>query len=238
MRLPISKVRSSIESPNSTKSGVWAVMPLLIGTAPFGLIFGVFALNAGFGSIGAQSLSVFVFAGSSQFVGANLYGQGASLEIIFLATLSINLRHFLYGASLGPKLIRTSPRHRVLISFFLTDEAFAVVSKFKKVHSRYYWGAALAMYLNWQTWTCIGILFAPFFKSITSINFGFIMVPAFLTIIVQQVINRSLLICGLLSGILALLFNKLPNQIGLIFSAVISIFLTLLCERIFMKKYK
>ena len=170
----ISKVRPSNESPDSIKSGFWAVIPLLIGTAPFGLIFGVFALDVGFGSIGAQSLSMFVFAGSSQFVGANLYGQGASLEIIFLATLSINLRHFLYGASLGPKLLRTSSRHRILMSFFLTDEAFAVVSKFKKVNFRYYWGAALAMYLNWQVWTCIGIFFAPFLKNIVSINFGFI----------------------------------------------------------------
>ena len=118
----ISKVRPSNESPDSIKSGFWAVIPLLIGTAPFGLIFGVFALDVGFGSIGAQSLSMFVFAGSSQFVGANLYGQGASLGIIFLATLSINLRHFLYGASLGPKLLRTSSRHRILMSFFLTDE--------------------------------------------------------------------------------------------------------------------
>ena len=232
----VSTSKSSYESPNSIKAGIWAILPMLLGTAPFGVVFGVFALDIGFGFIGAQSLSSFVFAGSSQFVGVNLYGQGASLEIIFWTIFLVNFRHFLYGASLGPKLLGTSSRHRVLISFFLTDEAFAVVSKFKKVHFRYYWGAALAMYFNWQIWTGIGIFFAPYLKSIMAINFGFIIVPAFLAIIFQQAINKAARFCGLLSGFLALFLNSLPHQMGVIIAALISIFLTLLCESIFSSK--
>ena len=131
---------------------------MLLGTAPFGVVFGAFALEMKLGVLGGQGLSAIVFAGSSQFVGANLYGQGASLLIIFITTFFINLRHALYGAALAPKLSQIKTRERILMSFFITDEAFAIVSRFDVILSRYFWGTALAMYINWQVWTFIGLV--------------------------------------------------------------------------------
>ena len=217
-------------SPDSVKSGMIAIIPMLIGTAPFGVIFGAFGYEMGLGMLGTQGLSLCVFAGSSQFVGASLFGQGASIIVILITTFFINLRHMLYGAAIGPKLKGVKIRSRILMSFFLTDETFAVVSRFREIKVRYYWGTALAMYFNWQLWTFVGMLCVDYLKAFVSISLGFIMVPAFLPIIFQQIQSKSNIVCAVLSVCLSLLFLEMPSQTGLLVAAVLSIIAVLILE--------
>lgn len=223
-------------SPDSSLAGIRAIIPMLIGTAPSGIIFGAFSINAGLGLGGGQGLSLFVFAGSSQFVGASLYGQSVSLVIVALTTLFINLRHFLYGASLGPRLINATIQQRIIMAFFLTDETFAIASQFKKVTPRYYWGAAIAMYINWQIWTFVGLVSGTYFEGITTLNLGFVMVPAFIAIIVPQVCDRGTILCAVSATGISVFLADLPNQLGLISAAVCAIILTLFYERAILNK--
>jgi len=188
---------------------------MLLGTAPFGVVFGAFALEMKLGVLGGQGLSAIVFAGSSQFVGANLYGQGASLLIIFITTFFINLRHALYGAALAPKLSQIKTRERVLMSFFITDEAFAIVSRFDVILSRYFWGTALAMYINWQVWTFIGLVSGGYLREYLFLNLGFVLVPAFIAIITPQIKTKSSILCVAVAAGLSLVFVNLPHQSGL-----------------------
>ena len=228
----MNKLEQSVEtSPNSIKTGIIAMFPMLLGTSPFGVIFGAFAMDMGLGIEGGQGLSLFVFAGSAQFVGASLYGQGASILVLAGTTFFINLRHTLYGASLGPRLLNTKPSERLLMSFFLTDETFAIVSQFKKVRPRFYWGAALAMYINWQIWTFFGLISGSYLKGLISINLGFVMVPAFIAIIVPQLRTIGSLICAISAIGVSLLLVDLPNQIGLILAALVAIIVTLIFEK-------
>jgi predicted branched-subunit amino acid permease len=208
---------------------------LLLGTAPFGVVFGAFALEMKLGVLGGQGLSAIVFAGSSQFVGANLYGQGASLLIIFITTFFINLRHALYGAALAPKLSQIKTRERILMSFFITDEAFAIVSRFDVILSRYFWGTALAMYINWQVWTFIGLVSGGYLREYLSLNLGFVLVPAFIAIITPQIKTKSSILCVAVAAGLSLVFVNLPHQSGFIIAAVSAIILTVLFEIFFPK---
>ena len=210
---------------------------MLLGTAPFGVVFGAFALEMKLGVLGGQGLSAIVFAGSSQFVGANLYGQGASLLIIFITTFFINLRHALYGAALAPKLSQIKTRERILMSFFITDEAFAIVSRFDVILSRYFWGTALAMYINWQVWTFIGLVSGGYLREYLSLNLGFVLVPAFIAIITPQIKTNSSILCVTVAAGLSLVFVNLPHQSGFIIAAVSAIILTVLFE-IFFPKFK
>ena len=206
---------------------------MLLGTAPFGVVFGAFALEMKLGVLGGQGLSAIVFAGSSQFVGANLYGQGASLLIIFITTVFINLRHALYGAALAPKLSQIKTRERVLMSFFITDEAFAIVSRFDVILSRYFWGTALAMYVNWQVWTFVGLVSGGYLKEYLSLNLGFVLVPAFIAIIIPQIKTQSSILCVTLAAGLSLIFANLPHQSGFMIAAVLAIIITVLFESFF-----
>ncbi len=54
-------------------AGAKAELPILLGVIPFGMIYGVLALGAGLSPTAAQAMSSIVFAGSAQFVGAQLF---------------------------------------------------------------------------------------------------------------------------------------------------------------------
>ena len=77
-------------------------MPLVVGAIPFGIIFGAVAVNSGLGAATTAALSLFVFAGASQFVAAGLVASGAGLFVIVLTTFVVNLRHSLYAVTLAP----------------------------------------------------------------------------------------------------------------------------------------
>ncbi len=56
--------------------GVRALLPMHLGVAPFGVIYGVVALQSGIPPLAAIAMSSIVFAGSAQFLLAQLVGAG------------------------------------------------------------------------------------------------------------------------------------------------------------------
>ena len=80
-------------------AGVRGTMPLALATSPFGLIFGAVAVANGISPVGTAAMSLFVFAGSGQFVAVQMVGLGASIGVIILTVWIVNLRHTLYHLS-------------------------------------------------------------------------------------------------------------------------------------------
>ncbi len=120
----------AVDMPNASSefwSGARDTIPVVVGAIPFGIIFGALAINAGLSVAATLGMSLFVFAGSSQFVAAGLVAQGAGILVIVLTTFVVNLRHALYSASLGPFLSRLPQRWLLPLGFWLTDETYAVV---------------------------------------------------------------------------------------------------------------
>jgi predicted branched-subunit amino acid permease len=85
-------------------AGVKDELPILLGVSPFGMIYGVLALSAGLPATLAFAMSFVVFAGSAQFVGAQLIGAGAPGIVIVFTVCIVNLRLILYSASVAPYL--------------------------------------------------------------------------------------------------------------------------------------
>jgi predicted branched-subunit amino acid permease len=139
----------------------------------------------------------------------------------------------MYGAALGPKLLNISLPKRLLMSFFITDEAFAVVSRFNIIKTRYFWGTALSMFINWQVWTFIGLLLGSYLKSSLNLSIGFIMVPAFIAIIIPQMKTYNSIACGVIAAGLSLLFYNSPYQSGLIIASIVAITVTILFEHLY-----
>lgn len=107
-------------------AGVRAELPILIGVAPFGMIYGVLALSAGIPVAATQAISVIIFAGSAQFLTAQLVQVAAPAMVVLLSVAVINLRHALYSASMAPYLHDLSRKWKFLLAYLLTDEAYAV----------------------------------------------------------------------------------------------------------------
>jgi len=107
-------------------SGVKAELPILLGVAPFGMIYGALAVGAGLPAGMAQAMSAIVFAGSAQFIAAQLIGGGAPALVLLLTTSIVNVRHMLYSASIAPYFRPLRPAWKWLLAYLLTDEAYAV----------------------------------------------------------------------------------------------------------------
>jgi predicted branched-subunit amino acid permease len=106
-------------------AGARAELPILLGVAPFGMIYGALAIGAGLPRGAAQAMSSIVFAGSLQFVATQLFATGAPGVVLLLTTFIVNLRHMLYSASLAPYLHKLPGRWKWLLAYLLTDEAYA-----------------------------------------------------------------------------------------------------------------
>lgn len=213
------------------------MLPLLIGAMPFGIIFGALAASSGLSAAQAIGMSLLVFAGAAQFIVLALLGAGAGAAVLLLTTLVVNLRHALYSATLQPFVRHLPARWRIPLAFWLTDEAFAVVQhRYAADDSSpykhwYFLGAALAMYLNWQLCTLIGVLFGQSVPDLAAWGLDFAMLATFIGVVVPVLRNRPQVAAALVAGGVALVCHGLPYKLGLLAAAVSGIVVGLLLER-------
>jgi 4-azaleucine resistance transporter AzlC len=106
--------------------GLMAAWPICLGYIPIGLAFGVLAQKAGLGLIEIGAMSIFVFAGSSQFIAVSMLAGGAAIASIIITTFMVNLRHLLMSSALAVFLRRIGRGHLSLYAYGVTDESFAV----------------------------------------------------------------------------------------------------------------
>src|SRR5512143_603135 len=135
---------------------------IMVSAGGFGLVYGLTARAAGFSPIEAGAMSLFVFAGASQFVAVGYVLGGFSWVAVLVLTAFLNARHFLYGAALAPYLADVPRRHKAVMAHFLTDEAFALaIAHFRRIGRadvRGYWmGAILSTWIPWNVATLVGV---------------------------------------------------------------------------------
>ena len=106
--------------------GIIDVSPLMIPVVPFGLIFGILAIDIGFTPLATMGMSLIIFGGASQIVLLQLFSGGASSLVIISSVGAVNSRHLLYGAVLSEYLNKLSSIKKLFISYFIVDQGFAV----------------------------------------------------------------------------------------------------------------
>jgi 4-azaleucine resistance transporter AzlC len=216
-------------------SGIKAELPLLIGVFPFGMIYGVLALEAGIPAGTAQAMSAIVFAGSSQFITTQLVGNGTPALIMILTIFIVNLRHALYSASIAPYISKLSGGWKALLAYLLTDEAYAVViihydqEGAKPASHWFYLGAGLALWTTWQVSTEAGILLGAVIPASWSLDFTLAL--TFIALIMPLLKDRPSVGAALAAGLIAMLGVSLPFRLGLVGAALGGILVGLLLEK-------
>lgn len=214
--------------------GIKDTIPMMIGAAPFGVIFGVVAIGAGLNPQAVLGFSAIVFAGSAQFIAAKLFADGLGIGLIIFTTFIVNLRHALYSASLGPHLKGFSQKWMLPLAFWLTDETYAVVINNYETdapHKRWYHlGSSLIMYSNWQVWTIIGLVAGTQLEGIADLGLEFALVVTFIGIVVPMVVTRPMLLTAIVAGIVSILARNIPNNGGLMVASLIAIVVGIVAE--------
>src|SRR3954471_15241326 len=85
------------------RAGLRDIAPVAVAALPIGLLFGAVAAAKGLSALEVGLMSAFVFAGGAQFAAIEAWAHPAPIAALAFATLLINARHVLMGASLGPK---------------------------------------------------------------------------------------------------------------------------------------
>jgi 4-azaleucine resistance transporter AzlC len=215
-------------------SGVKAEMPLLIGVIPFGMIYGILAIAAGLPPSAAQAMSFIIFAGSSQFVSAQLYGVNVPGIINVFTVGVINLRHALYSASMAPYLQKLPTRWKLFLAYLLTDEAYAVsIVHFQQESDRryqhwYFFGAGLTLWTTWQLSTAAGIFLGTSIPTNWSLDFTLALI--FIALVIPSIKDRASLGAALSAGIAAVILFNFPLKTGLLLASLVGIITGLVIE--------
>ena len=101
-------------------------VPVMVGYLVLGMAYGILMKVNGFGIWWTAAMSIFVYAGSLQYVGITFLAAGVHPAYAFIMGLMINARHLFYGISMLARYRGTGKVKPYLI-FALTDETFSIV---------------------------------------------------------------------------------------------------------------
>ncbi len=160
----------------------------MMGYIVLGIGFGILFEKNGYGFWWAVAMSVFIFAGSMQYVAVGLITGGASLISTALTTLMVNARHLFYGVSMINKYKGTGWKKPYLM-FGLTDETYSLVcSGDYPEREDPHWYCFLVTLCNQCYWV-IGTAMGSIIGSAITFNtagIDFAMTALFVTIFVEQ----------------------------------------------------
>ncbi len=189
-------------------------IPVMTGYLFLGFGFGILMQQKGYGLLYAASMSLFVYAGSMQYVAVELLSSGAGLITAALTTLLVNARHLFYGISMV-EWYKGMGKKKPYLIFALTDETFSLVSRkdFPEgiKRDRYCLLVSVLDQIYWVVGTLLGSL-AGSFLPINFEGIEFVLTALFITIFVEQWLSSK---------------NRIP--------AIIGVSVTALCLLIFGK---
>jgi predicted branched-subunit amino acid permease len=209
-------------------------LPIGLGYLSVSFGFGIAVVNAGLPSLFALLISMFNETSAGQAAGLAIIVQGGTLIEMALTQLVINVRYSLMGLSLTQCVDDsfTLPR-RMLLSFCITDEIFAVASTAaaetrKKVNVRYFSGLSILPYIGWASGTLLGALMGQILPTVISGALGIMLYGMFLAIIVPPArAHRGVLVAVLVAIALSCVIYYVP-----LFDFITSGFSVIICALI------
>lgn len=208
-------------------------VPIMAGYIVLGMGFGVLLESKGYGVLWAIAMSVFIYAGSMQYVAINLITGGASLIATALMTLMVNARHLFYGISMLDKYKNTG-KYKPYLIFALTDETYSLVCSGTIPEgvdrNKYYFLVSLFNQFYWVLGSVIGSVVGSVLNFNTA-GIDFSMTALFLVVFVEQwksTKDHASAITGVAASVVCLLIFGAGN---FVIPAMISITVILLLMR-------
>ena len=221
--------------------GIIDVSPLMIPVFPFGIIYGVIGMELGIGAYMTVGLSIIIFGGASQIVLLQLFSGGASSLVALSSVAAVNSRHLLYGAVLSEYLSKLNLTWKIILSYVMVDQAFAVSNNYfkknKKGKNKHYHllGAGFTCWTIWQISTILGIVLGSFVPE--ELGLSFTISLTFLALLISDFRKFKNVIVMLISGIVATIgFNIIPFKAYIIVSALSALIVATIITQIEIKK--
>jgi predicted branched-subunit amino acid permease len=217
------------------RHGLKASLPLLIAVAPFGLVTGVAMAAARIPPLEAMAMSVLVYAGAAMLAATQLIVEGAPAFVIVLAAFVVNLRLFMYSASIRPYFAGVPLGKKLIVSYALVDNPYALFLQRFSTHPDapgkfdYFVGLAIPIWLCWQVAVLIGLLVGQQLPVAWKLDFAAPL--AFIAMTVPFLREKPMIAAAVAAGATAVLAHGLPLRLGLALAAVVGIASGMAAER-------
>lgn len=193
------------------RAGLKDIAPAAIAALPIGLLFGAVAASKGLSPLEVTLMSALVYAGGAQFAAIETWVSPAPVAALAFATLLINARHVLMGASLGPKM-RASLWQKYLGFYFLTDESWALAERRsldRPVTPAYWFAMAAVLPVGWVCSTTLGAVLGSFLGDPARLGADFAFTALFIGLIAGFGRSRVTMVTVAASGGVAALVHAL-----------------------------
>lgn len=210
-------MKTKIFDRKAIKAAFLSTVPVMTGYLVLGIGFGVLLKTKGYGVLWALAMSVFIYAGSMQYVAIDLLTGGASLLVAVLTTLTVNARHIFYGISMIDKY-KAAGQMKPYLIFSLTDETYSLVCNdetYKNIENKkaYYFFVSFFDQCYWVLGSVIGALLGAVIPFSTE-GIDFSLTALFVTVFVQQWLEtkkHTPALVGLLTSVVCLLIFGSKN---------------------------
>lgn len=210
---------------NTLRIAFLDTLPVMTGYVFLGFGFGILMQQSGYGPLWAGAMSLFIYAGSMQYVAVSLLSAGADLLTVALTTLVVNARHLFYGISMVGSY-KGAGRKKPYMIFALTDETYSLVSGNAVPEGSDRLSYCFLVSLFDHIWWIAGTLLGSLVGSLLPINYEgieFVLTALFVTIFVEQWLStkkRLPAVIGVASTVLCLLlFGKdiflIPSMVAI-----------------------
>jgi len=215
---------------STTKSAYWRGLrngiPFIIVLAPFALLFGVVATEAGLTLAQTMGFNVLVIAGSAQFAAVALMQDNAPLFAVLTTALAVNLRMAMYSAALVPHFGAAPLWQRAIAAYMNVDQtyAMAIIEYDRRPQMgtaeklAYFFGVSTPLIPTWYGLALVGVLIGESIPPAFALDFA--LPIAFISMIAPSLKTLAHLAAALTSVVVALLLTGLPWGTGLLIAAV------------------
>ena len=201
------------------------ISPHMLSVIPFGIICGAIGVELGFHPYLVYAMSFIIFGGASQIVLLQLFSGGASSLVIFSSVGAVNSRHLLYGAVLSEHLSTLKLTWKIILSYVMVDQAFAVSNTYFKNNRKnenkhfHLLGAGFTCWTIWQISTILGIVLGSVVPE--ELGLSFTISLTFLALLINDFRKFKNIIVMSVSGIVATIgFNSIPYKAYIIVAAL------------------
>ena len=207
---------------SSFLAGIRDGLPFILVAAPFGLLFGVLATEAGLSLVELMAMTFTVFAGAAQFTALPMMQDQAPTIVVLASALAVNLRVGMYSASLTPYLGAAPLWQRAFAAYFIVDNSYACsIIRFEThpdmtVPERmgYFFGSIALVAPAWYLATFLGAVLGQAIPESWALDFA--LPIAFLAMLGPMLRTPAHVVAALVSIVAVLLAAPLPYNLGLI----------------------
>lgn len=207
------------------KKGISHGIPIALGYFSVSFGFGIMAVKSGIGALNAIIISLTNLTSAGQAAGVGIIAAGGAFLEMAATQFVINLRYSLMGLSLSQKLDKSfNTFHRMIASFGITDEIFAVASsQTEKLVPSYMYGMISVACLGWVGGTAAGALAGTALPAEITAAMGILLYGMFIAIIIPAArSSRKDLIVICFAAAFSMIFKFLLPDVSFGFAIIIS----------------